>query len=191
MQPLTKNFSGHCNIKGIPINVTWCRIAHLHRPKEYPQCRRWMMAMLDFLCRWIWSYYTLYRGPTQCYCRYISRPSRKDVPSTLVGKKATHVVSKSELESLYLSLIDNEEILQCFLKGKTGKYHYIGIRSRFLRTPIFWTFIMSHRLFWHVGCHTHLVCYQFDVGPMWLYIYPIMPIAKLQVYLTPDQYVRI
>jgi hypothetical protein len=32
-----------------------------------------------------------------------------------VGKKANHVVSNSELESLYLSLIDDEEILQCFL----------------------------------------------------------------------------
>jgi hypothetical protein len=31
-----------------------------------------------------------------------------------VGKKATHVVSNSDLESLYLSLIDNKEILQCF-----------------------------------------------------------------------------
>jgi hypothetical protein len=39
----------------------------------------------------------------------------KDVPSTLVGKKAAHVVSDSELESLYLSLIDDEEIIQCFL----------------------------------------------------------------------------
>ena len=37
------------------------------------------------------------------------------MPSTLVGKKATHVVSNSELESLYSSLIDNEEILKCFL----------------------------------------------------------------------------
>jgi hypothetical protein len=37
------------------------------------------------------------------------------MPSTLVGKKATHVVSDSELESLHSSLIDNEEILQCFL----------------------------------------------------------------------------
>jgi hypothetical protein len=37
------------------------------------------------------------------------------VPSTFVGKKAAHIVSDSELESLYLSLIDNKEILQCFL----------------------------------------------------------------------------
>ncbi len=37
------------------------------------------------------------------------------MPSTLVGKKAAHVVSDSELESLYSSLIDDEEILQCFL----------------------------------------------------------------------------
>jgi hypothetical protein len=44
-----------------------------------------------------------------------SRLLHKDVPSTLVGKKAAHVVSNSELESLYSSLIDNEEILQCFL----------------------------------------------------------------------------
>jgi hypothetical protein len=40
---------------------------------------------------------------------------RKDVPSTLVGKKAAQVVSNSELESLYLSLIDNKEILECLL----------------------------------------------------------------------------
>ncbi len=32
-----------------------------------------------------------------------------------MGKKAAHDVSNSELESLYSSLIDNEEILQCFL----------------------------------------------------------------------------
>jgi hypothetical protein len=37
------------------------------------------------------------------------------VPSTLVGKKAAHIVSNSELESLYSSFINNEEILQCFL----------------------------------------------------------------------------
>jgi hypothetical protein len=37
------------------------------------------------------------------------------VPSTLAGKKAAHVVRDSELESLYSSLIDDEEILQCFL----------------------------------------------------------------------------
>ncbi len=32
-----------------------------------------------------------------------------------MGKKATYVVSNSELESLHLSLIDNKETLQCFL----------------------------------------------------------------------------
>ncbi len=32
-----------------------------------------------------------------------------------MGKKAAHIVSDSELESLYSSLIDNKEILQCFL----------------------------------------------------------------------------
>jgi hypothetical protein len=31
------------------------------------------------------------------------------------GRKAAHVVSNSELESLYSSLTDNKEILQCFL----------------------------------------------------------------------------
>ncbi len=32
----------------------------------------------------------------------------------MVEKKAAHVVSNSELETLYSSLIDNKEILQCF-----------------------------------------------------------------------------
>ena len=54
-------------------------------------------------------------GPHNVSADSFSRLSRKDVPSALVGKKATHVVSDSELESLYSSLIDNEEILQCFL----------------------------------------------------------------------------
>jgi hypothetical protein len=26
-------------LKEFQIYVTWCRIAHLHRPQEYPQCR--------------------------------------------------------------------------------------------------------------------------------------------------------
>ena len=54
-------------------------------------------------------------GPHNVIADTFSRLSRKDVPSTLVGKKATHVVSDSELELLYLSLIDDKEILQCFL----------------------------------------------------------------------------
>jgi hypothetical protein len=54
-------------------------------------------------------------GPRNVIVDTFSRLLPKDVPSTLVGKKATRVVSNSELESLYLSLIDNEEILQCFL----------------------------------------------------------------------------
>ncbi len=37
------------------------------------------------------------------------------MPSTVVGEKAAQVVSNSELESLYSSLIEDEEILQCFL----------------------------------------------------------------------------
>jgi hypothetical protein len=36
---IDKTFMCHCNIKGIPINVTWCRVAHLQRPQEYPQGR--------------------------------------------------------------------------------------------------------------------------------------------------------
>ncbi len=44
-----------------------------------------------------------------------SRLLRNNVPSTLVWKKAAHVVSDSKLDSLYLSLIDNKNILQCFL----------------------------------------------------------------------------
>jgi hypothetical protein len=54
-------------------------------------------------------------GPCNIIADTFSRLSRKDMPSTLVGKKAAHVVSDSELESLYSSLIDDEEILQCFL----------------------------------------------------------------------------
>jgi hypothetical protein len=54
-------------------------------------------------------------GPGNVIADTFSRLSCKDVPSTLVGKKATHDVSNSELESLYSSLIDDEEILQCFL----------------------------------------------------------------------------
>jgi hypothetical protein len=54
-------------------------------------------------------------GPHNAIADTLSRLLCKDVPSTLVGKKAAHVVSNSELESLYSSLIDNEEILQCFL----------------------------------------------------------------------------
>ncbi len=55
------------------------------------------------------------KGPRNVIADTFSRLSRKDVPSTLVGKKAAHSVRDSELESLYSSLIDNEEILQCFL----------------------------------------------------------------------------
>jgi hypothetical protein len=39
----------------------------------------------------------------------------KMCPQPIVGKKAAHVGSNSELESLYLSLIDDKEILQFFL----------------------------------------------------------------------------
>jgi hypothetical protein len=39
-------------------------------------------------------------GPHNVIAGIFSRLSRKDVPSTLVGKKAAHVVSDSELESL-------------------------------------------------------------------------------------------
>jgi hypothetical protein len=54
-------------------------------------------------------------GPHNVIADTFSRLLRKDVPSTLVGKKAAHVVSNSELESLYSSLIDDKEILQHFL----------------------------------------------------------------------------
>jgi hypothetical protein len=58
-------------------------------------------------------YLTLHyiEGPCNVIADTFSRLLRKDVPSTLVGKKATHVVGNSEVESLYLSLIDDEEIL--------------------------------------------------------------------------------
>jgi hypothetical protein len=54
-------------------------------------------------------------GPWNVIADTFSRLLHKNVPSTLVRKKAAHIVSDSELESLYSSLIDNEEILQCFL----------------------------------------------------------------------------
>jgi hypothetical protein len=70
-----------------------------------------------------WTSYVDEYGPTIHYiegpCNVIadtfSGLLHKDVPSTLVGKKAAHVVCDSELESLYLSLIEDKEILQCFL----------------------------------------------------------------------------
>jgi hypothetical protein len=54
-------------------------------------------------------------GPHNVIADTFSKLLRKDVPSTLVGKKAAHVVSDSESKSLFLSLIDDKEILQCFL----------------------------------------------------------------------------
>ena len=54
-------------------------------------------------------------GPCNVIADTFSRLLHKDVPSILVGKKVAHVVSDLKLESLYSSLIDNEEILQCFL----------------------------------------------------------------------------
>ncbi len=54
-------------------------------------------------------------GPYNVILDALSRLLRKDVPSALVGKKAAKLVSNSELESLYLSLTDDKEILQCFL----------------------------------------------------------------------------
>jgi hypothetical protein len=54
-------------------------------------------------------------GPRNVIADTFSRLLRKDVPSTLVGKKVAHIVSDSELESLHSSLINDKEILQCFL----------------------------------------------------------------------------
>ena len=47
-----------------------------------------------------------------------SRLLHKDVPSTLVGKKAAHIVSDSELESLYLSLIVNGRLYSIQYKSR-------------------------------------------------------------------------
>jgi hypothetical protein len=54
-------------------------------------------------------------GPRNVIPDTFSRLLHNNVPSTLVGKKAAHIVSNSELELFYLSLIDEEEILQCIL----------------------------------------------------------------------------
>ncbi len=64
------------------------------------------------------------------------------MPSTLVEKKSSHTVSNSELESLHLFLIDDEEILQCFLnlprcclnnekeeRPKKRRKYYVDIHS--------------------------------------------------------------
>ncbi len=44
-------------------------------------------------------------GPRNVIADTFSRLLHKNVPSTLVGKKAAHGVDDSELESLFLSLI--------------------------------------------------------------------------------------
>jgi hypothetical protein len=54
-------------------------------------------------------------GPLNVIADTFSKLLRKDVLSILEGKKAAHIVSNSEFESLYMSLIDDKEILQCFL----------------------------------------------------------------------------
>jgi hypothetical protein len=54
-------------------------------------------------------------GPCNVNADTISRLLRKDVPSALARKKAAHIGSNSELESLYFSGTDDKEILECFL----------------------------------------------------------------------------
>ena len=60
------------------------------------------------------------KGPLNVIVDTFSRLSRNDVSSPLVGKKATNVVSNSEsdneYDSLYPSLLDDREILDCLLK---------------------------------------------------------------------------
>ncbi len=58
-------------------------------------------------------------GPHNVTADTFSRLSRRDVPSSLVGKKVAHIVSNSEsnneIESLGSSLTDGKEILECLL----------------------------------------------------------------------------
>jgi hypothetical protein len=58
-------------------------------------------------------------GPRNVIADTFSKRSRKDVPSSLVGKKVAHIVSNSEsnneIESLRSSLTDDKEILECLL----------------------------------------------------------------------------
>jgi hypothetical protein len=63
----------------------------------------------------MWSYFSLYRGPTQCYCGYVLKAFTQRCVLNLGGEKAAHVVRDSELESLYSSLVEDKAILQCFL----------------------------------------------------------------------------
>ena len=105
----------------------------------------------EWRLRWI-SYVDEYgpkihyiEGPRNVIADTFSRLLCKDVPSTIVGKKAAHIVSNSELESLYSSLIDNSNILQCFVnlpccllnnKKEKGKTLHIPSFSE-IRSP--WT----------------------------------------------------
>jgi hypothetical protein len=80
-------------------------------------------------------------GPHNVIADTFLRLSHKDVPSTLVGKKATQIVgdseSNNEIESLGSSLTDDKEILECLQnlpclscnknrKGKHTKYRKIS-----------------------------------------------------------------
>jgi hypothetical protein len=116
MRPLTKNFSVVATLREFQSMLLG---AELHIYMDHKNFLNVGNSSEQQLC-WI-SYVDKYgptihyiEGPRNVIVDTFSRLSRKDVPSTLVGKKAAHVVSDSELESLYSSLID-EEILQCFL----------------------------------------------------------------------------
>jgi hypothetical protein len=82
----------------------------LNASNSSEQCLRWISYVDEYSP-------TIHciEGPHNVTPDTFLRLSRKDVPSTLVGKKAAHVVSDSELESLYSSLTDDKEILECFL----------------------------------------------------------------------------
>ncbi len=51
----------------------------------------------------------------QCFCGYIFKAFAQRCALNLSGEESRSRVCDSELESLYSSLIDNKEILQCFL----------------------------------------------------------------------------
>ena len=61
--------------------------------------------------------YTMWKAPHNVIANTFSRLSRNNESSPLVGKKATNAISDSESdndnESLYLSIIDDKEILDC------------------------------------------------------------------------------
>jgi hypothetical protein len=111
MLPLIKNFS---------VFLQDLRNAELHLNTDHKNIHNVGDLSEQWLC-WI-SYVDEYgptihyiEGPHNVIVDTFSRLLCKDVPTTLVGKKAAHIDGNSELELLDSSLTDDKEILGCLL----------------------------------------------------------------------------